>query len=755
LRIKKMTSKTWREALADDIEPELLREIDAFAQQIEMKRDEKMPDSVFGETRLRRGVYGQRYDNGQRHDGVESKSLEFPSGDATKGPNTLWDAPGMQRIKIPYGGITAAQLELMADLSEEYSDGITHVTTRQDLQLHYIHLEDTPDLMYRLAASGITTREACGNTIRNITACPYAGVCAGETFDVTPHAHAAFEYLLGHPDCQDFGRKFKIAFSGCADEPCGLTRMHDLGFVARTRVVDGVLEKGFEVHVAGGLGAVPHTAKVYTEFMPLAELLPFTVAVCRVFAQHGEQRNRARARLKFLVAKIGFDAFAEMVTEERARLEPDPRWTSVIADAEAREETASRPGEALVQLPKRGKEAFDRWRRTNVRTQRQPGYATVMVMLPLGDASPEQLRSLADITRRYTGDNIRTTVEQNFLLRWVSEVDLPEVHAALDAIGLAEPEADTIRDITACPGTDTCKLGTSSSRGLAEELRDQIASRDLATHPAVEALKIKISGCFNSCAQHHVADIGFYGVSRKREGHVVPHFQVVVGGRWSHNAGAFGQAIGAVPSKAIPDALERLAQAYVDARDGDEGFGAWVERVGRAHVKALIKDLCTIPALSEDPTFYSDWGDPRRFSTGDMAKGECAGEVVPLAEFGLAASEQAVFEAQLHLEKGASSEAAKTAHSAMLTAAKALVQTQERYVADDDDVVVERFRAGFCDTGLFHDRFAGAKFANYLLKTHGVTFASVDRDRAHQKIEEASLFVEAAHACYLKLNETA
>ena len=226
-----------------------------------MRRQEKVDERVFAETRLRRGVYGQRYDNGQRHDGKVARSLEYPTTNPTKGPNTLWDAPGMQRIKIPYGGLNAAQLEVMAELAEEYSDGIAHVTTRQDFQLHFVHMEDTPTLMRRLAAVGITTREACGNSVRNVTACPYSGVCPDEAFDVTPYARALSRFLLGHPDCQNFGRKFKPAFSGCSQHACGLTSMHDLGAIAVTRRENGAEVRGFELYVGGGLGAVPYQAK--------------------------------------------------------------------------------------------------------------------------------------------------------------------------------------------------------------------------------------------------------------------------------------------------------------------------------------------------------------------------------------------------------------------------------------------------------------------------------------------------------------
>src|SRR5690242_8724677 len=286
---------SWKERLKGAIREDWAREIDIFETQIELRKMGKIDEKLFAETRLRRGVYGQRYDNGQRHDGLESRTLAFPSGDLTKGPMTMWDAPGMQRIKIPYGKLSAAQLETMAELAEEYSDGILHVSTRQNVQLHFVHIEDTPDLMRRLASVGITTREACGNSVRTVTACQFAGVCGDQAFDVTPYADALTWYLLGHKDTQDFGRKFKIAFSGCKPHPCGLANFHDIGAIAVVK--DG--KRGFEFYVGGGLGAVPHQAKLVEEFLPEEELLPMSQAVCRVFAKLGERKNRARARLKF------------------------------------------------------------------------------------------------------------------------------------------------------------------------------------------------------------------------------------------------------------------------------------------------------------------------------------------------------------------------------------------------------------------------------------------------------------------------
>ncbi|MED5413672.1 MAG: nitrite/sulfite reductase, partial [Candidatus Latescibacterota bacterium] len=322
-----MSGLTWKDELGDRIPEDLGREIDIFETEIELRSQDKLDETLFAETRLRRGVYGQRYDNGQRFDGTETQQLAYPEA-LTKGPNTMWHAPGMQRIKIPFGGLSVKQMEVLADLGEEVSDSILHVTTRQDIQLHYVHIEDTPDMMRRLAAVGITTREACGNSVRNVTACPLAGVCNTESFDVTPYSRALARFLLGHEDMQDFGRKFKIAFSGCRHEACGLTNMHDLGALGVTRMVDGVEKRGFEVWVGGGLGAVPHQAKLFDEFVSEEELLPLAQAIGRVFARLGEKRNRARARVKFLIAKLGIEEFKRLVLEERQQLPHDNRWTS-------------------------------------------------------------------------------------------------------------------------------------------------------------------------------------------------------------------------------------------------------------------------------------------------------------------------------------------------------------------------------------------------------------------------------------------
>src|SRR5260221_301968 len=559
----KVSNSLWAEKLRGKLPEHLAREIDIFETETTLRKQGKLDERLFAETRLRRGVYGQRYDNGQRHNGKTVQPLGYPSGALTKGPNTMWDAPGMQRIKIPGGGLDAGQLETMADLAEEYSDGIAHVTTRQDFQLHYIHIDDTPSLMRRLAAAGITTREACGNSVRNVTACPYAGVCPDEVFDVTPYSQALSKFLLGHPDCQNFGRKFKPSFSGCSQHACGLASMHDMGMVAVTRIENGKEKRGFEVSVGGGLGAVPYQAKLFDSFVPPEELLPLAQAISRVFARLGEKKNRSRARIKFLVQDLGIEKFKELVLQERKILPDDPRWTEFIEDAEKFEETPLRLG---GKAPLLGSESFQRWVKTNTRPQKQDGYTVVTITLQLGDITSNQLRSLADIARRFTKETIRTTVEQNIVLRWVSQSDLIELHKALEAAGLGDPGAGNIVDITACPGTDTCKLGISSSRGLAAELRKRLGEKNYQLDDSVVKLHIKISGCFNSCGQHHVADLGFYGVSRKIAGFAVPHFQVVLGGEWSHNAASYGLPVVAIPSKSIPQVVTRLTDRYVAGR---------------------------------------------------------------------------------------------------------------------------------------------------------------------------------------------
>lgn len=740
----RFTSASWKDALDTRMDAGWAEEIDDFESQIELRKQGKIEDKVFAETRLRRGAYGQRYDAGTRHDGVAERTVAYPDA-PTKGPDTIWDAPGMQRIKIPYGGTSPEQLEMLADLAEEYSDSILHVTTRQDIQLHFVHIEDTPDLMRRLAAVDITTREACGNSVRNVTACPLAGVCKTEAFDVSPYAEALMRFMLGHPDVQDFGRKFKPAFSGCEHEACGLVQMHDAGYVSR--IQDG--KRGFKVVVGGGLGTVPHQAKVLSEFTPEDELLRETQAVARVFARLGEKKNRNRARIKFLVANLGIEEFRRLVAEEKETIPHDPRHTAFLEEMKQR---ASDPVKQPSELSAREHpDGFAEWLATNVTDQRQDGYAVVTLNLPLGDFTSEQARALADLSRKYVGDNLRTTVEQNAVLRYVAKGDLLDVYQDLLAIGLAAPGASTIVDVTSCPGTDTCKLGIAASRGVGAVLRKQLAEKSARLEDSVKGLHIKVSGCFNSCGQHHICDIGFYGNSRKADGRTVPHFQVVLGGQWSENGGAYGMAVGSVPSKVVPDVVEALTERYVQEREAAEQFGTWVARVGKRDIRRFLGPFMKIPAYADDPSYYSDWADVREFTIGDLGVGECAGEVVSLFGIEVVRAESQAFDAQCALDEGEFSTADELAYHAMLSAARALVRTEYIDVTHAPDDIVMQWRERFFDTEIFFDRYAKGKFGQYLIDRHENSVTDVDRDYAAARVEESQLFIEACHAAETRL----
>ncbi len=738
---------TWKHTLEGQIDAEHTHEIDIFEGQIALRQQNKLDEKVFAETRLRRGVYGQRYDNGQRDDGTQIQKLAFPAV-PTKGPDTIWDAPGMQRIKVPYGGLSVEQLEVLAELADEYSDGILHVTTRQDFQLHYVHIEDTPDLMRRLAAVGITTIEACGNSVRNITACPLAGVCNDEGFDVSPYADALFHFLLRHDDTQDFGRKFKVAFSGCEQHACGLVKMHDLGFLARVK--DG--KRGFTVFVGGGLGTIPYQARVLVDFATEEEILPLSQAVARVFARLGEKRNRNRARIKFLVESVGIEEFRRLVEEELKVLPPDARWADYVGTIE---DFKNSPEAALSEQPVPVlDEHYEEWLQTNVYAQRQAGYSVITLNLPLGDLTSDQAYALADIARLYVGDNIRTTVEQNIVLRWVANEHLPAVYAALRQAGLSEPGAGTILDITSCPGTDTCKLGIASSRGLSRELRTRLAAQNASLPEAVKDLRIKVSGCFNSCGQHHVADIGFFGNSRRAGNHKVPHFQLVLGGQWEENAGSFGLAVGAVPAKRVPDVLDVITRRYATERERGENFQTWIKRLGRVEIKAMLDPYVSLPTIEEQPELFTDWGDARVYSINDIGIGECAGEVVSLFSMEITRAESRHFEALVALDEGDFEAADAHAYQAMLLAARALIRARNFIVGSEPHQIVAEFKTRFYETELFFDKYAKGKFAQYFFNRHENPPTEFTHAVAYRQIEEARLFLEACHECESRLSAT-
>ncbi|MBE7560087.1 nitrite/sulfite reductase [bacterium] len=476
--------------------------------------------------------------------------------------------------------------------------------------------------------------------------------------------------------------------------------------------------------------------------------LPTIQAIVRVHSKYGDKSARNKARMKFLVAKLGIEEFARRVGEERAALPHDPRWDGFLDEALARADgPAHPPGRDPGPSPSPD---FLAWRRTNVTPQKQPGYAVVAVTLPLGDLSASQLRALADVARRYVGDNVRLTSEQNLVLRWVRESDLGALYTDLCALGLGQPGAGTIVDITACPGTDTCRLGISSSRGLAAELRTRLLAQNLAFDEAVGGLSIKISGCFNSCGRHHVADLGFYGSSRTLGGHVAPHFMVVLGGTERGNAESFGLPLGSIPSKNIPDVVERITTRFRRERQNGESFQAFAARLGKKELKAMLDDLKELRDFEVSSEPYRDWGDARLFSLDDMMNTEGPGPpAVRRAQLELAAADRLAWQAQLELEAGAYEQVATTAYAAMLAGARALVHLEDGLI-EHPDAIVERFRARFVETGLFAANGAG-RFAHYLLSRHASPLAQPDAETAREEVHRAQLFLEAAHACYGRL----
>jgi len=597
-------------AILPDIGDDLLvpeamaAEIDEFERRAAVYRRGGEDEETFKAYRLSYGIYGQRQ-------------------------------PGYQmvRVKIPHGRLNSRQLEALAEFSERFCEpgeypggggaGMGHVTTRQDVQFHFVRLETVPTAMRHLAAAGLTTREACYNTIRNITGCPLAGACGAETFDITPYAQAATELFLRNPICQNLPRKFKIAFSGCESD-CGLGAMHDIGAVAK--IVGG--ERGFRVWVGGGLGNTPRPAKLLYDFVPVREFYPTIEAIVRIFDAEGPRKNRNRARLKFMFDQLyDIDSFRARVEEVRASL-PEDAWSFRILDSLP--QRVEREAQRRVRATSNGLIALDavargigfaRWKTTNVMEHRQPGYAIVTIRLPLGDITAEQLRVVAEAARRFSDDEVRTTAGQNIVLRDVREESLGAVYEFLGPHGLAEAEARGIRDIVTCPGADTCNLGITSSRGLGRAVTRWLDENRLQDLPEFAGASIKASGCPNSCGQHHVATVGFYGNSKHVGDDPVPHYMMMLGGGVDENGCRIAQAVMRIPARRVPVALERLVAQYREERSDGELFASWVERADRESVKLRLSDL----ALSDAPTpeEIHDWDQGKAF-TGKTGEGECA-----------------------------------------------------------------------------------------------------------------------------------
>lgn len=695
--------------------------IDNFAADITRYRAGKISDAVFLESRLRHGVYGQR------QDGVH-----------------------MMRSKLPLGLITAAQLEAFADVAERFGNGVAHLTTRQDIQTHFVQLEQTPAFMARLNDAGATTQQACGNVVRNIVASPLAGVDPREVFDVTCHGMALARFLLSHPDAQGLGRKVKICIAGSDDPRFDLSAIHDIGLTAR--LAGG--SRGFRLKVGGGLGPVPHEAQVFSELVPERELLPTVQAILRVFAREGERKNRARARLKFLVARIGVEAFASKVREARDGLVHDPCWTAHLTPERLSQfdEQPRLPPGAETAEPQDSRQS--QWLRTNVLWQRQPGYAVVKVRVAQGDLSPVQLRGLAALVREQTGPVARIGPDQSLYLRWVPSSRLLAVREALLAIGLGEERAGGLGDTVTCPGAETCKLGITSPRLLARSLAPTLKS--LANDARLERLRIHISGCPNGCAHHHVADIGLHGGARTLEGVVAPSYVLFLGGLAGGAAPAgeqigsgFGRVTAKIPAHRVGDAIELLCQLYLQERQESDSepelFGSCMRRIGLARIKTLLFALAEMPSPVSAPWAYREPGSDQAFVVV-RGTGEGAGCPVDQADLLLKDADREAEASTERLEAGdASNVVASHAFTAMKLAARALLATDGLNTSDRAAIRSE-FVARFYDTGRMLEGVA-----HYFLATDSEAPTTVRGDRLRRLVVEAGLFVEEAHSMLARM----
>jgi sulfite reductase beta subunit-like hemoprotein len=550
----------------------------------------------------------------------------------------------MLRAKIPQGILTSEQLEAIAEVAERYSRGFAHITTRQNFQLHFLELHAVELAMRRLAEAGITTREACGNSVRNVTTSPTAGVAADELFDPTPYAEALTRHLLRHPLSSSLPRKFKIAFSGGgADHAFAL--INDLGWHARVQRHGDRGVRGFRLTVGGGTALWCQSGRELFDFVPASDMLAVTEAILRVFHARGDRVHRHKNRMRYLIKQMGWDAWKASFTDELARVriegtpalpfdpdEPpeanpppsrrgDPLDLDAIAVLVARDEPHG-PGLVPRHLPLAEGERGARFFRTNVRPQRQVGYSVVTITVPLGDLTSGRLRAVALLARKIGEGAVRTTPAQNLVMRWVKSEDVPLLRDALERIGLAQPDADSLADVTSCPGAESCKLAVTQSRGLAREL-NEVFRADLPLVDAADGLVLKVSGCPNGCGLHHVAGIGFQGGLRKVGDRPAPYYHVYAGGDPRGDAAKFARLIGKVPARRAALATRRLLGLYAAKRLGDEAATDYFARAPVAELKAAIVDLETLDALTAQPEDFVDLGETHAFKP-ETSEGECA-----------------------------------------------------------------------------------------------------------------------------------
>ena len=570
----------------------LPEELDDFERQVKKFQAGEWDEIEFQAFRLKQGVYGQRQSDVQ-----------------------------MVRVKAPFGGVTAEMLDALGESAAKFAPlNIGHVTTRENIQYHHIKLEDTPKMMRVLAAAGMSTREACGNTVRNVTGCPKAGVCADEVFNVTPYAAAYARYFVRHPVTQAMPRKVKSAFSGC-EADCAITPIHDMGFVPK--IVGG--RKGFKMVTGGGTSIMPRIAPVLYDFVPVEDYLKISEAVFRIFDRTNElRRNRMKARIKFYIARIGIDEFRKEVEEELrqpwAQRDIDPTGLLFVED-ESLDATMPTVGgySRNGHVPE-----FARWVESNVEPQKQEPYTVATAKLPLGDISAEQFHDLADLSRKYAGGRARLTHQQNIAFRWVHQDALYEFWQELSRIGFGDPGAHEITDVVSCPGTDSCKLGITASMGLGRAISESIQGMD-TSDPLVRQMHVKMSGCPNGCGQHHVADIGFHGAAAKAPGGQVPSYELFLGGSYEGGDPRFGQRVrGRVAAKNVPVALQEIIGLYKEQREDGERFKDFVVRVGPKTFEPIMAEHRETRELNrESIETYMDW-DKTVIYKMERGEGECA-----------------------------------------------------------------------------------------------------------------------------------
>ncbi len=677
--------------------PIVKKDVIELANKIELFNNGKIDEEKFRSLRLARGVYGQR------QEGVQ-----------------------MIRIKLPYGKVLSHQLRRISEVSDEYSRSRLHITTRQDIQIHYVDLNRTPELWAELERDKVTLREACGNTVRNVTASETAGIDVDEPFDVSPYADAIFRHFLRNAICQEMGRKFKVSFSA-SDADTGLSYMHDLGFIAKIK--NGV--RGFKVMLGGGLGSQPRHADVFYEFLATDKIIPVMEGVLRVFDRYGERKSRAKARLKFLIKDLGLAAFRELVEAEQNAIE----FKSVAIDADAYE--ASKPvSVAAPAVAIKDQKAYDLWKSTNIIPQKQAGYVAIGIKVLLGDFYTDKARLLADLVEQYAAGEIRLSLRQNILIPFVKEDLLPFFYQELAKLGFVEPGYNKAVDITACPGTDTCNLGISSSTGIAEEL-ERVIKTEYPSYLENKDLVIKISGCMNACGQHNMANIGFQGMSiRTKDKLVAPALQVLLGGGNTGNGTAyFADKVVKIPSRRGPEALRRILNDY-EANGKNKLFVDYYLEKGEKYFYQLLTDLSNVDNLT--PEDFIDWGAEQSYVKA-IGVGECAGVMIDLVATLFLESEEKIEEANVLFGNKVYSSAIYEAYRSMVNSAKAIL-ISENVKTNSQAGIIKQFDELFIDTDKIE---IGNSFADliYQIKVFPPT-----KDFAESYIKAAGDFLKTVKA---------